>query len=211
MPMELEDIDVFLRMGMAQEGMRSLEKKQLAIHTAPFMLISGDLYKLGKDEVLRHCVLEHERKDIMEEAHGGIAGGHYVGDATMRKILLAGLWWETLYKDYKEYYKACDHCQRLGRPGQRDEMPLRPITSVEPFEKWAIDFVGPISPAAHRTRSRYITTCTNYLTRWAEVALMKDCTTAITRRFLWENVLTRYGYPLSLTSDRGTHFLNEKI
>ncbi|KAH9291630.1 hypothetical protein KI387_043188, partial [Taxus chinensis] len=85
--------------------------------------------------------------NIMEEAHGGIAGGHYAGDATTCKILLIGLWWETLYKDCKAYCKACDHCQCIGKPGKRDEMPLRPIPSVEPFEKWAIDFVGPISPA----------------------------------------------------------------
>ncbi|KAH9299992.1 hypothetical protein KI387_011575, partial [Taxus chinensis] len=58
--------------------MKALEKKQLAICVTPFMLISGDLYKLGRDEVLCRCVLEHERKNIMEEAHGGIAGGHYV-------------------------------------------------------------------------------------------------------------------------------------
>ncbi|KAH9331324.1 hypothetical protein KI387_003432, partial [Taxus chinensis] len=62
---------------MTLEGMQSLEKKQLAIRAAPFMLISGDLYKLGRDEVLVHCVLEHECNDIMEESHGGIAGGHY--------------------------------------------------------------------------------------------------------------------------------------
>ncbi|KAH9316535.1 hypothetical protein KI387_025162, partial [Taxus chinensis] len=67
---------------MTPEGMKSLEKKQLAIHTKPYMLISGDLYKLGRDEVLHHCVLEHEHIDIMEEACGGIAGGHYAGDTT---------------------------------------------------------------------------------------------------------------------------------
>ncbi|KAH9299645.1 hypothetical protein KI387_031327, partial [Taxus chinensis] len=53
------------------------------------MLISGDLYKLGRDEVLRRCVLEHEHLAIMEEAHGGSADGNYAGDATMRKILMA--------------------------------------------------------------------------------------------------------------------------
>ncbi|KAH9319465.1 hypothetical protein KI387_021234, partial [Taxus chinensis] len=56
--------------GVALEGMKALEKKQLAIRTTPFMLISGDLYKLGRDEVLHLCVLDNEFKDIMEEAHG---------------------------------------------------------------------------------------------------------------------------------------------
>ncbi|KAH9317372.1 hypothetical protein KI387_019141, partial [Taxus chinensis] len=71
------------------KGMKALKKKQLAIHATPYMLISGDLYKLGCDEVLRRCVLEHEHLTIMEEAHGGSSGGNYVGDSTMRKILMA--------------------------------------------------------------------------------------------------------------------------
>ncbi|KAH9299720.1 hypothetical protein KI387_031402, partial [Taxus chinensis] len=55
-----------------------LGEEQVAIRVTPYMLISGDLYKLGHDEVLHRCVLEHERTGIMEEAHGGIVGGHYV-------------------------------------------------------------------------------------------------------------------------------------
>lgn len=62
--------------------MKSLEKKKLIIRAMPYMLISGDLYKLVRDEILRWCVLEHD---------GGIASGHYAGDATACKILLAGL------------------------------------------------------------------------------------------------------------------------
>ncbi|KAH9329390.1 hypothetical protein KI387_001498, partial [Taxus chinensis] len=57
---------------VAFEGMKALEKKQLAIHVTPYMLIGGDIYKLGHDEFLRQCVLEHELLSIMEEAHGGI-------------------------------------------------------------------------------------------------------------------------------------------
>ncbi|KAH9309179.1 hypothetical protein KI387_037090, partial [Taxus chinensis] len=66
----------------------------------------------------------------------------------------------------------------LGKLGKRDEMPLRPITSAEPFEKWAIDFVGPISSATHRNRSCYIITYIDYLTWWVEAAPTKDCTVA---------------------------------
>ncbi|KAH9296925.1 hypothetical protein KI387_028607, partial [Taxus chinensis] len=79
-PFDLQDIVVFLKMGMALEGMKTLERKKLAIHVTPYMLISGDLYKLCRDEVLHQCMFKHERTAIMEEAHGGIAGGHYAGN-----------------------------------------------------------------------------------------------------------------------------------
>jgi hypothetical protein len=35
-------------------------------------------------------VLEHERLMILEEAHDGIAGGHYAGRETAQNILCAG-------------------------------------------------------------------------------------------------------------------------
>ncbi|KAH9313480.1 hypothetical protein KI387_044599, partial [Taxus chinensis] len=80
MPSDLEDIAVFLKMGVVPFGMKALEKKKLDIRIAPYMLISGDLYKMGHDEIICQCMLEHERIIIMEEAHGGIARAHYTGN-----------------------------------------------------------------------------------------------------------------------------------
>ena len=79
---------------------------------------------MGPDEILRRCVLEHEKPLILAEAHSGAAGGHYAGKATVQKILVAGLWWPTLHKDAREYCHSCDICQRTGKPSRRDEMPL---------------------------------------------------------------------------------------
>jgi hypothetical protein len=83
----------------------------LVVCAADFSLIAGKIYKMGPDEILRRCVMEEERPLILEEAHEGIAGGHYAGKETTQKILRDGLWWPTLHKYAKEYYKACDVCQ----------------------------------------------------------------------------------------------------
>jgi len=34
----------------------------------------------------------------------------------------------------------------MGKPIQLDEMPLHPHILINPFEKWALDFVGLINP-----------------------------------------------------------------
>jgi transposase InsO family protein len=79
------------------------------------------------------------------------------------------------------------------------------------FDKWAIDFVGPINPPSKRTRVRYIITVTEYLTRWAKAAPVKDFSTKTTTHFLFEQVITRFGCPRILMSDQGTHFINSTI
>jgi hypothetical protein len=70
---------------------------------------------MGLDEILRRCAMEVERPLIFA-VHEGIAGGHYAGKETTQKVLRDGLWWPTLHKDAKEYYRACDVCQRVGKP-----------------------------------------------------------------------------------------------
>lgn len=69
-----------------------------------------------------------------------------------------------MHKDAKELCQACDVCQRTGNPSRRDETPLVPQVNLQAFNKWAIDFVGPISPLGKNTGVTYIITTTDYLT-----------------------------------------------
>eukprot|EP00253_Pinus_taeda_P007444 PITA_07444 len=100
--------------------------------------------------------------------------------------------------------------RRTSRPSLRDELPLNPQMTLQPFEKWAIDFVGAIQPQG-KTGARYIIIATEYLTGWTKAQPIKDCTVTTTTKFLFEYVLARFGCPNILMSDCGTHFLNETI
>ena len=118
------DIIHFLATGWAPVDFTRKQKKQLVVKAADFTLITRHLYKLGPDEVLRRCVMPHEKEAIIREAHSGTVGGHFTGKPTAQKILTAGLWWPTLHKDTNNFCRCCDIFQRVGKPSQRDEMPL---------------------------------------------------------------------------------------
>ena len=183
----------------------------MVVKVADFTLIVGQLYKLGLHEILIRYVLNHERPLILLEAHTRIEGGHHSGKPMAQKILTVGLWWPTLHKDAKEFCRSCNVCQHTGRPSRRDEMPLNPQVTLQAFDKWAIDFVGPINPPGKRTSSRYIITTIDYLTIWDDAKLVKDYSTMTASQFIFENIPTRFGFPRMLMSDQGTHFLNQTI
>ena len=89
----------------------------------------------------------------------------------------------------------------FGKPSRRDVMPLVPQVTLQPFDKWVMDFVGPINPPRKRTGLRYIITATDYLTRWEEAAPVLDVIVATATRFIFENILTQFGCPQILMSD----------
>lgn len=47
---------------------------------------------MSLDQMLRHCVSQHERKEFLWEFHAGVVRDHVGGNATARKILHTRLW-----------------------------------------------------------------------------------------------------------------------
>lgn len=90
-------------------------------------------------------------------------------------------------------------------------MPMTPVLPLEPFQKWGLDFVGPIKPAGSMTKARYILVAMDYCTKWVEAKALRDNKASSVAKFLYETILTRYGCPIELVSDQGTHFLNKVV
>ena len=88
---ELEDIAQFLHEVWAPKGMTKNKKKVLAMKAAPYTLMYGFLYKSRPYDIIQICVLDHERHDIIDEAHNRPMWGHFQDDTTTLKKLQEGL------------------------------------------------------------------------------------------------------------------------
>ena len=89
-----------------------------------------------------------------------------------------------------------------------------PFISVNPsltFEIWDIDFIGPFPIPGKRSGARYIITAVEYVTKWAEAEPVDTCFSEIDAKFIYENIITRFGCRLTLIRDQGTHFINKTI
>ena len=93
--------------------------------------------------IIRRCVPESEQGKILQECHASPYGGHFAGDKTAHKILQSGFYWPTIFKDFFEWVKLCDQCQRMGNIIKRHEFPLHGILVVQLFDVWEIDFMRP--------------------------------------------------------------------
>ena len=89
-----------------------------------------------------------------------------------------------------------------------------PLISLKPsltFEIWAIDFIGPFPIPTKRTSARYIITTVEYVTKCAEAEPVDTYSSEIATKFIYENIITRFGCPITLISDQGSHFINKTI
>ncbi len=77
----------------------------------------------------------------------------------------------------------------------------------EPFQKWGLDFIGLVKHARKMSSNQYILIATNYATKWVEARTLCTNTITIIAKFLYEHIFTRFGCPLTLVTNQGTHFI----
>jgi hypothetical protein len=203
------DVANYLVTRKLPQNMSSREKQRIIQLSANYMWHDDCLYHTWPDLVIRRCVREDEMHDILKACHDGPCGGHFVDKRTTYKILQSGYYWPTIFKDAKKYVANCDDCQRMGKPTAVDEMPLQAQVVIEPFEKWALDFVGPINPMSRR--KRYILVCTNYVTKWVEAKDLYSTNEQSIVDFLFEEIFTHFGVPREIVTDQGTQFTSNLV
>ena len=81
---------------------------------------------------------------------------------------------------------------------------LNPISSPWPFAQWGLDILGPF-PRATGNR-RFVLVAVDYFTKWAEAKALTNIRDVDVKKFVWKNIVTRFGVPNTLISNNGLQF-----
>ena len=108
------DISRYLAQGTMDPALSARQKRTIRLKAASHQLIRGKLFKKHHDGVLLRCLENDEGHKILTELHDGPDGGHFSGDTTAHKIMRAGYYWPTLFRDAHAYVRKCIQCQKFA-------------------------------------------------------------------------------------------------
>jgi hypothetical protein len=142
-------------------------------------------------------------QSVLKLCHNTPLAGHR-GIRKTTNSIQKQFFWDGLANEIKEFCSKCIPClkMKLKNPAP---VPLTKFNELQhPMQRVALDIVGPM----HMTSSgnRYIMTCQDTFTRYPEAKAIPDQTAETVAKGFIELIVTRYGAPEVLLTDRGRNF-----
>jgi hypothetical protein len=135
-------LSYLLHHGTCLENLNPRERRALRLKSAQYRLINSILFRINYDGVLLVCIGCEDANKVLKELHDGPVGGHFARNTTLHKIMRAGYYWPTLFREAHFCARNCKTCQvSMGRE-KRAAVRLQPVTVSRPFEKWGLDIIG---------------------------------------------------------------------
>lgn len=110
------------------------------------------------------------RQEILDLAHAYVAGGHFGFQKTIDK-LKQRFNFIKMARTVRDWCLKCPTCNR-HKTQSRNRAPLKPIYTGEPFERVAMDIVGPM-PRTKRG-NRFIFSVIDHFTKHVEACPLPD-------------------------------------
>eukprot|EP00253_Pinus_taeda_P017057 PITA_17057 len=172
----------------------------------PAKIVRGQGFcRQNYDSILLRCLEKPEAQKVLQELHDGPAGGHFGVDTKAHKIIHAGYYWPTLFRDAHEYVRKCWNCQTSSGRQRKPAFPLQPVNIEQPFEQWGLDIIGEITPH-YSKQHKYILTATDYFTKWVEAIRLKTTNSEAIIEFIDQFIITRFGVPNALVFYNASYF-----
>ncbi|XP_072056316.1 uncharacterized protein [Arachis hypogaea] len=206
-PSWLDPITNYLEHGQVPGDEKDAVK--LRREAAKYAVIQGQLFRKGLSQPLLKCLHPDQTDYVLREVHEGCCGHHIGGKALARKLIRAGYYWPSMMADSKEFVKKCIKCQQNANFAKAPANELSLLTTSRPFAQWGIDLLGPFPVGPGQVK--YLIVAIDYYTKWIEAEPLASISSANCRKFMWRQVITRFGIPEAVISDNGTQFADKKF
>lgn len=145
-----------------------------------------------------------ETKKILRENHDIPIAGH-LGSVRMLKRIQERYNWKGMRSDIENYVKLCKLCQENKALRKVNRAPMQiTTTSTSPFQRLAMDIVGPL-PEAGPAKLKYILTLQDDLTKFSLAYPIRSTTAEETSECLL-HFISLFGIPKTILTDQGTNF-----
>nr|GFB20004.1 reverse transcriptase domain-containing protein [Tanacetum cinerariifolium] len=180
------------------------EARKLRLKARQYELMKGVLYKRSFLTPWLRCVGPLQSEYVMREIHEGSCSMHAGPRSVVAKAKRLGYFWLTMHKDAQDMIRKCSDCQ-IHRPVTRhSQQPLTQITAPWPFYKWGIDIAGPFSEGPRKVK--FLIVAMDYFTKWIEAKAVATITGGQVKKFVWDNIVCRFGILGEIISDNGKQF-----
>ncbi len=71
------------------------------------------MYRMGQNNKMCRCLTTSKAQIVLRELHERMVRGHLITNITAKKILDAGYWWPTLFKDIHKFCRRCEIVNKL--------------------------------------------------------------------------------------------------
>jgi transposase InsO family protein len=191
------------------EGATESDRAKLRKRASKYAVQDGVLVRRRKPGPLGPLEVLHERncQQIVQRVHNE----HHSGVDNTLHHLTKRYCGPNLRATVQDVVSTCDICQRHNpsTDAARAE-PLHPIEAPRPLAIVGLDVVGPIRPPA-ADGSQYILTAIDYHTRWPIAMAAKEADTTTLIQFLLDHVISTFGVPDKVITDRGSIFTSEVL
>ncbi|KAL0319786.1 UNVERIFIED_CONTAM: Pro-Pol polyprotein [Sesamum radiatum] len=185
------------------------EAKAIRVRAARFTMIAGDLYKRGFSQPYLKCLDPERAEYVLREVHKGSCGNHFEGRSLAGNVLRQGYFWPSMQRDALDIVRRCKKCQEHANIMHVLAAPMQPIPNPCPFDQWGMDLIGKL-PRATGQRE-YLIVVVDYFSKWVEVKPLSKIFEKEIIKFVWKNIICRFGIPRAFVTDNGTQFQGKQF
>ncbi|XP_031099667.1 uncharacterized protein LOC116003866 [Ipomoea triloba] len=178
--------------------------RKVKLRAPRFQVVDDRLYRRSYGGPLMRCLNAFEAEIVMKELHSGLCSAHQGGRSLARRIMVMGYYWPSIQFDCESLVRACEPCQKFAKTPGRPATFYQPISTAIPFARWGVDIIGPFPILA--ARKKFVIVAIDYFSKWIEAEPLATITAQQCARFIWRNIIARFGVPVHLITDNGRQF-----